>query len=185
MKRSGFTLAEMLVVIGIVVVLGVILMLSAPGEKASVGAVSATQQIATLLREAQSRTFSGDENGGTTSGFWGVEIVNATNTSPFYTLFFATSTASVASSTVAPVNGNNMLPSLVTFSTSSVPSGGTLYIYYSSGTVPPGQAIGAYAVCVGFTCPATTTISLSLYEFRSSPPVSTTLIVAPTGAVSF
>lgn len=185
MKRSGFTLAEMLVVVGIVMVLGVILMLSSPGEPASVGAVSVTQQIATLLREAQSRTLTGDLNGQTASGFWGVEIMNATNTSPFYSLFFATSTANVASSSVTNVNGRNLLPPMVAFATSSVPAGGTLYVYYSSGTFPPGQAIGAYGVCTGFTCPATTTITLSLYEFRSSPPVSTTITIAPTGEVSY
>ncbi len=184
MKHRGFTLIEMLIVIAIVMVIGVALLLSAPGEKASLQVTSVTQEIATTLREAQSRTMSGDENGQTVSGFWGVEMANTTATTPYFGLFFATSTAGITSS-IALVGGHYALPSSVAYTTSTLPVGGSLFVYYSAGGVAPGQPIGAYGICGGFTCPATTTISVGLYESRTTPLVSTTISIAPTGEVGY
>ncbi len=184
MRHRGFTLTEMLIVIAIVMVLGVALLLSAPGQKASLQVTSATQEIATTLREAQSRTMSGDENGQTTNGFWGVEMANTTATAPYFGLFFATSTANITSS-ISLVGGRYALPSSIAYTTSTLPSGGTIFVYYSAGGVSPGTPIGAYGICGGFTCPATTTISIGLYESRTMPLVSTTISIAPTGEVGY
>lgn len=184
MKKLGFTLVELLVVVGIVIVMGIALFLSSAGRPASLNLTTTTQEIATLLREAQNRTLTGDENGQSARGFWGVEIVNSTATTPYYSLFFATSTANITSS-VSVVGGRNVLPPYVSYATSSVPSGGTFYVYYSSGANPPGTPLGAYAACAGFTCSASTTFTVGLYEMRTSPPASTTLTVAPTGEVSY
>lgn len=182
MNRKGFTLLELLVTIGIIVVLSAVMFMNNSGKRSSTEFAAATQQVATLLREAQSRTLAGDQNGTTGNGFWGVSLVNATTTSPSYSLFYATSTAALASASVV---SRYTLPSAITYTTSSIASGGTLYVYYSSGLTSGGTP-GVSSSCVGYTCPVgTTTIIIGLIAPKRSPVASSTLSIVPTGGVSY
>ncbi len=134
--RKGFSLVEILIVIGITAVIGVVVLTSLTGRRHRVELENTARQIATLLREAQSRSMSQDS-----STSWGVHFENSTTTAAFYELFSGTvySTSSVV--------GHYRLPNIVRFATSSVPSG-------SSSTVIFAQITGLPS--------ASTTISLEL-----------------------
>jgi hypothetical protein len=77
------------------------------------------QQIETLLREAQSRSASGD-SGAT----WGIYLANSTSSAPFYALY---------KNTYSPENtvGYYPLPSNVRFATSTIASGGSATITFA------------------------------------------------------
>ena len=125
---------------------------------------------------------AGDQNGTTGAGFWGVQFSNVTNTVPFYTLFYATSTAGLATGAVI---GHYALPSTIAYTTSSIATGGTLYVYYSSG-LTPGTLPGAYEVCSGYTCPVgTSSIVIGLYTAYQIPVMSSTISIVPSGGVSY
>jgi prepilin-type N-terminal cleavage/methylation domain-containing protein len=179
MKHKGFTLVELLMTITIAIILGTVVFVSFSGKKNGTDLSSTTQEIVTLLHEAQSRTIAGDQNGTTGNGFWGVQFTNATNTTntaPYYLLFYATSTAGLAT---ANTIGHYPLPPTISYTTSSIAAGGTLSVYYSS---PP----GVYEVCSGYTCPAgTSTIVVGLLLPFQKPILSSTILIAPTGEVSY
>ncbi|MDR3402409.1 MAG: hypothetical protein P4L99_07915, partial [Chthoniobacter sp.] len=76
-------------------------------------------------------------------------------------------------------------PVTVSFTTSTIAAGGTLYVYYSNG-LSTGAAPGAYEVCSGYTCPAgTSTIAIGIYMPFQNPVLSSTISVFPTGGVSY
>ncbi len=179
---KGFTLIELLVVIVIIAAVGLFVLVSAPEQNNARNLSVAAQEIAATLRQAESNTLAGDEIGGA-QGFWGVAFSNATDTQPFLRLFYATSSSALASGTVQ--EGYASLPAQVAYATSSIPSGGVLYVYYSNGSIPGLGAQGAYASCVGFTCPATTTMTIGLMTMSGVPALTSTIVVAPTGEVSY
>jgi prepilin-type N-terminal cleavage/methylation domain-containing protein len=182
MKRKGFTLIELLITVIIAVVIAAATFLDYSGKKQSTDLTAVTQEAGTLVREAQSRTMAGDQNGTTGNGFWGVQFSNSTNTLPFYALFYATSTAGVASGTVT---GHYSLPSTIAYTTSSIATGGTVYVYYSSG-LTPGISPGAHEACTGFSCPSgTSTIMVGLYTLNQIPLLSSTISIVPSGGVSY
>lgn len=177
MKNKAFTLVELLITIAIAIVLGVVVFASYSGKNNSTDISSATQEIVALLHQAQSRTIAGDQNGTTGIGFWGVELINGTGTvTPFFSLFYATSTARLASASLV---GHYFLPGTVSYTTSSIAAGGTLYVYYSASP-------GVYETCSGYTCPAgTSTIAVGLYMPLQKPILSSTILIAPTGEISY
>ncbi len=182
MKDKGFTLVELLITMAIMIVLGLVLFSSYSGKKNATDLSSATQEIVTLLHEAQSRTIAGDQNGTAGIGFWGVQLSNPSGTSPFYALLYATSTARIASGTVI---GHYPLPTSVAYASSSIPTGGALYVYYANG-LPSGGALGAYEICSGYSCPTgTSTIVIGLSTRYQKPPISSVISVVPTGEVSY
>ncbi|GEM_PF-745504 len=117
-RKKGFTLIEIAVVMGIVVLLSVVGLGSLFNRRSRVDLDNTTRQIVALLREAQSRS-AAQENG----TIWGVHFDNAATTT-FYALF---KTSYNASNTV----GSYPLSTVVRFSTASIPSGRTLDITFA------------------------------------------------------
>ncbi len=177
---KGFTLIELLVVILIIAAIGLVTLVSAPEQNNARIMNVAAQEITATLHEAQSNTLAGNQVGGA-QGFWGVAFSNATDTQPFMRLFYATSTSGLASGTA---EGYTPLPAHIAYTTTSIPLGGVLYVYYSNGALPALGTQGAYASCAGFTCPSTT-IEIGLMTTSGAPALTSTVTVAPTGAVSY
>jgi len=122
MKR-GFTLIEILLTLGIIAVIAAVTTLSLSGRRNTTLLTDTSQQIGTLLRQAQSDSMT--QSKGAT---WGVHLDNTTATTPWYSLFY-TSNSSYASSTEA---GHYALPAGICYATSSVGSGSTVNIIFSS-----------------------------------------------------
>jgi prepilin-type N-terminal cleavage/methylation domain-containing protein len=154
MKR-GFTLIETVVVMFIMVVLSVVAIASLTGRKRNNDLLEATQQIVTLLREAQSHAAAQDQESA-----WGVHFSNPVSGASSYALYYG------STYTAANVVAYYRLPADVTYSTASLPLG-------FSGNVVFAQISGA----------ASGPSSLTL--FLTSSNVSTTISVASSGAVSY
>lgn len=154
--KRGFTIIELLVVIGIISVISVVAFVSLRGRRNVVELNTTGQQVVTLLREAQSRSVSG-LNGAT----WGVHLENSTTTAPFYALYsgayastntagyyrlparveFVTSTLGLGSSTnitFTPYSGASSVSTTITL---RLAPDGTLYAVTigSLGEITPGQ----------------------------------------------
>jgi prepilin-type N-terminal cleavage/methylation domain-containing protein len=180
-RTKGFTLVELLVVVAVIAAIALVTLINAPTQSNERNMNVADQEIAATLRQAESNALSGNEIGGV-QGFWGVAFGAATGTQPFMRLFYATSTSGLASGTT---EGYTPLPQNINYETSSIPSGGTLYVYYSNGSLPSLGPQGVYASCTGFTCPATSTITIVLTTTGIGSTLTSTITVAPTGAVSY
>jgi Tfp pilus assembly protein FimT len=135
-KRGGYTILELSLVIGFVVIIGSFVVLNFSGRKSKTDLNSSAQKISALLREAQSK--SAAQSSSTT---WGVHFDNTSTSSPFFALFktntYGTSTRS----------GLNPLPSGVAFTTSTVPEGSVKEIVFAqlTGFVPASTSVGIYA----------------------------------------
>src|SRR5262245_22356553 len=107
--RNGYTLAELLVVIGLITVLEVVSLASLVSRRNRSQLTSTTSTMAGLLREAQSRSAaqSSDTN-------WGVHFDNGTPA------FFALFSGTYAANRIA---GYYALPGWVAYSTSSIAAG--------------------------------------------------------------
>jgi prepilin-type N-terminal cleavage/methylation domain-containing protein len=134
--KKGFTLVELIVVIAVMIAAGIIAFVGLGSRKAESDLSFTTQEIATLLRQAQidSMNQEGDVP-------WGVHFVNSTGTAPFYALF----TTSYSTATV--VGNQYRLPPDIAYTTSTLASGATLDVIFSpiSG-VTSATAIGFYTV---------------------------------------
>lgn len=159
--RKGFTLVELVVVFGIMIAVGAIVFATLAGRRTDTDLTSATQQIATLLRQAQSDAVA-QENGAVagSSVSWGVHFANATATTPFYALF----TGSYAASTTV---GYYALPSTVAYRTSTLASGATLDVIFSPITGMP-----SVSTSIGFYMPKENTAFSSTISIASSGEVS-------------
>src|SRR5258708_4815968 len=118
-KQAGFSIIEIVIVLGIVAVARVIATLSLVNKKSSVNLNNVMQQIAATLREAQSKSVAND------SGVvWGVHFDNPANNSAFYALF---------KSSYVPANtlASYPLPSGVIYASSSVTSGGSVDVTFT------------------------------------------------------
>lgn len=153
-KKKGYTLIELVIVIGLVIMISSVLFLNLSGDRGTTALNSTTKQIAVLLREAQSRAING-----ASSTSWGVHFNSMASTS-FYALFFGPVYAS------ATEVGHYAMPTQVRFMTSTIPAG-------SSSTV-------LFAPLSG-TPNATATIGL---ELVFGPQVSSTIFVNSFGAIS-
>lgn len=83
--NKGFTLVELLVVAAITALIAVVAVISLSQSHSNTDLKSATQEIAALLREAQTRSIAQ-----TSSTSWGVHFDNSGGT-PFYALFYGPS----------------------------------------------------------------------------------------------
>jgi type II secretory pathway pseudopilin PulG len=153
--RKGFTLVELILVLGIMIAVAAVVFANLAGRRSDVDITSATQQVATLLRQAQSDAVE-QESGAA----WGVRFSNATNTVPFYALF----SGSYSTATVA---GYYPLPSTVAYQTSTLASGATLDIIFS-----PISGAASVATSVGFYMPKQNTAFSSTISVASSGNVS-------------
>ena len=124
-RRRAFTLVELAIVVALIATVSFVTVMSLIGRKQSKDLQTVQEGVVAVLREAQSRSITQDQN---TS--WGVHFSNPTGTSAFYALFYTSySTGTVVS--------QYTLPSDVIFSSSSVTSGGSLDIIFSQITGLP------------------------------------------------
>lgn len=159
--RKGFTLVELIVVFGIMIAVSAVLFANLAGRRSDADLTSATQEVATLLRQAQSDAMAQANNTQATDVAWGVHFANATNTTPFYALF----TGSYAASTTA---GYYALPPTVAYQTSTLAAGATLDVIFT-----PITGVSSVSTSIGFYMP------------KESTAFSSTISIASSGAVSY
>jgi len=155
--KKGFTLVELIIVFGLMIAISAVAFAILATRKVNTDLTSTTQQIATLLRQAQSD--AAEQEGDVP---WGVHFSNATNTPPFYALF----TTNYSTSTT--VGNLYQLPSTVAYRTSTLASGATLDVIFSSIT--------------GFSSVST---SIGFYLPKQSSAFSSTISIASSGIVSY
>lgn len=113
--RKGFTLIELMTVLGIIVVFATLITLYLGGFAKERALISSTQSITAFIRDAQQRSINQDE-----SRYWGFRIENQINQDR-YLIFSATNTAlgGFTTTSVAFVKSalNLVEPSLNTSST--------------------------------------------------------------------
>ena len=119
-RSRGFTLIELMIVIGIIAVLGIVSLISLRGSKNMADLTGTAKLVASSLRQAQSQSVSGYQGVP-----WGVHFDNATNTTPFFALFYS----SYATTTVV---SRYALPLDVQFSASSVSPGSFVNVIFAS-----------------------------------------------------
>ncbi|OGZ01283.1 MAG: hypothetical protein A3B13_03265 [Candidatus Liptonbacteria bacterium RIFCSPLOWO2_01_FULL_45_15] len=156
-ERTGTTLIELLIVISMIGVISVVALLNLLGRSAQTDLNNATEQIASLLREARSRSVSQ-----ASSTSWGVHFENSTTTAPFYALFYS---QTYSTSTVL---GYYRLPSGIVYATSSIASGSSIDATFA-------QLSGQ----------ASSSASIKIYVSGKGTSNSSTISVASSGAVSF
>ncbi len=155
MKR-GFTLIELIVVMALILAIGTVVVVNLAGRRTDTDLVVTTDQIETLLRQAQSDSMSQEGNAS-----WGVYFSNLTSTAPFYTLF----SGSYATGTIA---GQYLLPSSVAYQPATLPLGTTMSVMFS-------QVSGA----------ASASTTIGLYMPKENAAFSSTISISPSGEVSF
>lgn len=154
--KKGYTFAEMLIVMAIVVILSLVAMANLVGRRNQSQLTSTAATMVGLLREAQSRSVAQ-----TSSTSWGVHFENSTTASPFFSLF----AISYASSSEF---GHYPLPAWVGYAPSSVGLGSyaeTMFAQIS------GSASGSS--------------SISIYLLQSGPQISSTITISSAGAISY
>lgn len=120
-SRNGFTILELIVVIGIIATVAIIALPSLLGQKNQNVLTTTDQEMVSALRLAQAQAV--DQ---LLDVPWGVHFVNATNTNP-YTIIFAGS--SYASGTPYTYSA---LPKNVGFVTSTLPIGSSMDVVFAS-----------------------------------------------------
>jgi prepilin-type N-terminal cleavage/methylation domain-containing protein len=155
-KVRGFTAIELILVLGIIVILSTVTLIGLSGRKNKTELDGVTKQMASLLREAQSRSVSQSSSTG-----WGVRFANPTSTTPFYALFAGSSYATSSE------RGRYVLPSDIAYVTSTVARGAVLDTTFI-------QISGA----------ASSSISVAI-SLISQPAASSTINVSAAGAISY
>lgn len=159
--RKGFTLIELMVVFGIMIALGAIVFANLAGRRTDADLTATTQEVATLLRQAQSDAVA--QQNGAVSGnsvSWGVHFSNATATAPFYALF----NGSYSATTTV---GYYALPSTVAYQTSTLAAGASLDVIFS-----PITGAASTSTSIGFYMPKENTAFSSTISIMSSGEVS-------------
>lgn len=154
--RRGFTVIELILVLGIIVILSTVSFVGLSGRKNKTELDGVTKQMVSLLREAQSRAVSQSS-----STVWGARFANVTSTSPFYALFVG------ATYSTSTERGHYALPSGIVYATSTLSLGSSTDIVFS-------QISGA----------ASTSTSIKIY-LSSQPSSSSTITVSSAGAISY
>ena len=160
-NRLGFTLLEVVSVIGVMAILAVLLLPNLNSKKGNVELDSNTSKIVVLLREAQSRALAQSS-----SSIWGVHFENSTSTNvgAFFSLYSVSYNAS-STLTKTPLSQG------VRYVTSSLPLGGSLNVSFSPIT---GLPSASSSIQIELTNPV---------GFPSRP--SSTISVNTFGAISF
>jgi prepilin-type N-terminal cleavage/methylation domain-containing protein len=159
--RKGFTLIELLVVLGIMIAVSAMVFANLAGRRSNADLTATTQEVATLLRQAQSDAAFQENNAKANDIAWGVHFANTTATPSFYALF----TGSYAASTTA---GYYALPSTVAYRTSTLAVGATLDVLFS-----PVTGASSVSTSIGFYMP------------KQNAAFSSTISIASSGAISY
>jgi len=159
--RKGFTIIELILVLGIMIAVGAVVFANLAGKKNNADITATTQEVATLLRQAQSDAAFQENNTQASEVAWGVHFANTTATPPFYALF----TGSYAASTTV---GYYSLPATVAYQTSTLPAGATVDVIFS-----PITGVSSTSTNIGFYMP------------DESAAFSSTISIASSGAVSY
>ena len=122
MFRKGFTLVELIIVIAITIVLGVAVVADFTNSGRVSDLRATTQEIASLLRQAQSDSISGKQG-----KVWGVYFDNTNPGAPFYALYASANGAYTPTSEV----GHYALPSDLCYISSTVPIASSVIIYFN------------------------------------------------------
>jgi len=155
--KKGFTLIELITTIGILIVVGAITFASLGSRKSTTDITATDQQIWSLLRQAQVDAMEQEGNAA-----WGVHFANPSGTTPFYALF------QTSYSTATVVGGLYRLPPTVAFVTSTLASGATLDIIFSS-----------------ITGASSASTSIKLYMPKQNTAFSSTISIASSGTVTY
>jgi type II secretory pathway pseudopilin PulG len=155
-SRAGFTLIELVVVMGLMILIGAFVVVSLATRKTNTDLMNTTTQIQTLLRQAQSDSMA-EKNGVA----WGVHFENSTSTTPFYAIFYT----SYATATTA---AHYPLLSSVSYNTTTLASGAKLDVIFSL-----------------LTGSASASTSVGLFMPDQSAAFSSTISIASSGAVSY
>lgn len=155
--KKGFTLIELVIVFGIIVAVGAVAFANLSTRKSVTDLTATSQQIASLLRQAQIDAIQQKSN---TS--WGVHFENSTTTTPFYALF------QTSYSTATIVGGLYRLPPTVAYTTSTLASGATLNMTFSA-----------------ITGTASASASIGLYMPQQNSAFSSTISIASSGSVTY
>ncbi|MGC9968459.1 MAG: prepilin-type N-terminal cleavage/methylation domain-containing protein [Minisyncoccia bacterium] len=130
--KKGFTIVELLIVIGIIAIITTVSVLTLFNWHSTAVLTSTTKQIGALLREAQSNTMAQNQGAA-----WGVHFDNTTSTAAFYSLFY-TFNGTYASSTRV---GQYPLPAGICYATSSVNVGSSTDIIFSGISGQPSASV--------------------------------------------
>lgn len=169
MRRNGFTLIEIMIVVAITALIGTVVTLNLFGNRTRLDLTDSTKQIATLLRQAQSDSLS--EESGT---IWGVYFDNTSSTKPSYSLAYQT-----AFNVVTGV-GNGF----VKLNTYYLPAD----ICYAASSVTPGTGGAIFFNAVSGSPSATATITLDLMAGGGCPTLitgSSSISAAGSGEIFF
>jgi prepilin-type N-terminal cleavage/methylation domain-containing protein len=147
-KRRGFTAIELVLVLGIIVILSTVSFVALSGRKNKTELTNIAKQMASLLREAQSRAVSQSN-----STAWGVRFKNSTSTA-FYALFRGSSYST------STEQGHYALPTDMAYATATIPVGSSTDIIFSqiSGAVSTSTSVKIYLI---FQPGSSSTISVS------------------------
>lgn len=152
--HGGFTILELILVVGITIVFAVITLPYLFGSRGKTQLDLTVSQMESMLREAQSRSVSQASSSG-----WGMRFENATGTAPSFKLF----TSPYSSSSVV---ASYRLPAVLRYATSTLPLGAIQEISFS-------QLTGV----------ASASTSLTIF-LSTDQRVSSTIRIASSGAVS-
>lgn len=154
--RKGYTLPELLIAIGIILILGLVSLAGFVNRRNESELDATASRMAALLREAQSRSVSQDSGAS-----WGVRFDNGeSGAGAYYALFSVPYTTS-------SLSGQYPLPAWVKYVTSSIAAGSHAEITFSQIS---GLAAGSSSIAIQLT---------------QKPQSSSTISVASSGAVSY
>jgi prepilin-type N-terminal cleavage/methylation domain-containing protein len=134
-NRGGFSFVELLTVMGLIALLATITLVSLSGRRRTTEIAKTTEQMAALLREAQSRSVAQASSTG-----WGVHFDNRGGT-PFYALFAGTYSTSSRQSVYS-------LPTTLSYITSTIAAGQYAEVTFSqiSGMASGSSTLGIYSI---------------------------------------
>jgi type II secretory pathway pseudopilin PulG len=123
MNRRGFSLVELVAVIGIAIILATVAFIYVGGRQGTSELDASASQIVALLRQAQQNALAS-----ASSTPWGVHFDNTTSTTAYFALY--------ASSTWSPAAevSRASLSSRISYSTSSLAVGQTRNVLFAQGT---------------------------------------------------